>query len=166
MAVSRRTTDNENPKSRACGDENSPVTHSLDMKQRDFLSPSYWNGYQQLSFQAIDLPPANFLGIELPLPKKEGKAHFLTKSHIDLSFPDIRSQSQITIESDPKKSIKYVGTALTPSTRQVYQSVYKPPLHSIQGRNDLKINNMPLDSNTAMYQFKVNKKLAKKVNIN
>jgi hypothetical protein len=69
--------------------------------------------------------------MELPLPKKEGKMHFLTRSHIDLSFPDIKSYGQVAIESDPKNTVQYMGTALTPSTRQVNQSVYKPPLHSI-----------------------------------
>jgi hypothetical protein len=66
--------------------------------------------------------------MELPLPKKEGKMHFLTKDHIDLSFPDIKNNSQVTIESSRNR---YNG-ALAPSSTFVNQSaVYKPPLHGL-----------------------------------
>jgi hypothetical protein len=93
--------------------------------------------------------------MELPLPKKEGKMHFLTKDHIDLSFPDIKNNSQVTIESSRNRH----NGALAPSSTFVNQSaVYKPPLHGLQSgsKNDMKINNQHLDNNSAAYQFKVN----------
>jgi len=50
--------------------------------------------------------------MELPLPnKKEGKKMFLTKDHIDLSFPDIKNYSQVAIESSRNKN----NGALAPS---------------------------------------------------
>lgn len=93
--------------------------------------------------------------MELPLPKKEGKKLFLTKDHIDLSFPDIKNNSQVTIESSRNKH----NGALAPSLTFVNQSAnYKPPLHGLQSssKNDMKVNNQHLDSNSAAYQFKVN----------
>jgi hypothetical protein len=53
--------------------------------------------------------------MELPLPKKEGKIHFLTRDHIDLSFPDIKNNSQVTIESSRNKH----NGALAPSSTYV-----------------------------------------------
>lgn len=93
--------------------------------------------------------------MELPLPKKEGKRLFLTKDHIDLSFPDIKNNSQVTIESSRNK---HKG-ALAPSYTFANQSAnYKPPLHGLQSssKNDKKVYNQHLDSNSAAYQFKVN----------
>lgn len=93
-----------------------------------------------MSYQTAVPPPAFFLGMELPLPKKEGKMHFLTKDHIDLSFPDIKNNSQVTIESSRNKH----NGALAPSTTFINQSaIYKPPLHNVHSasRNDLKVNN-------------------------
>ena len=90
---------------------------------------------------------------------------FLTKDHIDLSFPDIKNYSQVAIESSRNKN----NGALAPSSTYVNQSaLYKPPLHNLHSasRNDLKIVNQHLDNNSAMYQFKVNQKLAKKVHLN
>jgi hypothetical protein len=67
----------------------------LTLAQQDQLSgvSHNYNGYYPVSYSPNIPPPANFLGLELPLPKKEGRIHFLTKSHIDLSFPDIKTNN-------------------------------------------------------------------------